>query len=149
MNALFIIGTQSLLKYEPHTHIRHETTCCLRGFPSTSGSFGLSVYSEHPIEFGILLKAVDLLPNTSRRTNASTLSASGAMLINDIHTRWSLRVAVEGDEAKDSSLERQPELLWSFFYLFICNWKKSKGCVRLHRDNFERRLGKIESTIFV
>lgn len=110
---------QSLLKYEPHTHIRHETTCCLRGFPSTLGSFRLSVYSEHPIEFGILLKAVDLLPNTSRRTNASTLSASGAMLINDIHTRWSLRVAVEGDEAKDSSLERQPELLWSFFFIYL------------------------------
>lgn len=70
--------------------------------------------TPNTIEFGIPLKAVDLLSNTAQWANASTLSATGGLFINDIHARWSLRVAVGGDAAKDSS----PYL---FFYLFFCD----------------------------
>lgn len=77
--------------------------------------------TPNTIEFGIPLKAVDLLSNTAQWANASTLSATGGLFINDIHARWSLRVAVGGDAAKDSS----PYLL--FFYLFFFAIEKEKS----------------------
>lgn len=59
----------------------------------------------------------------AQRANAGTLSATGGLFINDIHTRWSLRVAVGGDA--DSSLEGQTRLTF-FFFFAVLPLKKSR-----------------------
>lgn len=74
-------------------------------------------FNPNTIEFGVLSKVVELLSNTAQRANISILNTTGGLFINDIHTRWGLRVAVGGDAVKDSSLETRCTTLLSLLLL--------------------------------
>lgn len=89
--------------------------------PPCRGSFGLSARSVCTIYiiWHLLKGCRTRCLKTAQRANAGTLNATRGLFINDIHTRWSLRVAVAGDAVKDSSPERDAQLSYLFFFLFI------------------------------